>query len=325
MHEAEQRGTYADMDRNEPPKDVLGRRALMRGAAWATPTSVASFAAPAFAASPPTASCPSTSRIDAVFSERQSEVGTYDGCPGTTSPTFTIWYDGAGGRNGFLNESFINVRNENPCTVDVTQYPLAFRIDIVNLSGPDTNTNGSTKLQRSLTSTNSYGYLAQINDPFPGTGGIKNQTMWTQNGTTNLAGRTRTVYSARWDVVRAGSVNSEEDIDIQFSWADGLTSAGRLTNAYRLVPLGMSAPRWDEITTQSADACVEAFAYYGAKVQEWYSQGLGCAPNVTWQVAVNPTGTTYRPGNYSLETITCGSGIWSSIAGDFSPSRDGIY
>ncbi|QCR52267.1 hypothetical protein C1N80_00840 [Brachybacterium sp. SGAir0954] len=219
----------------------LSRRALVRGAAWTLPTALAATAAPAVAAS---AACPSTAAIDALFAARQQEVSAYDGCAGTTRPTFTIWYDGPGGVNGYLQNANINVRNQNLCAIDTTAYPLAFSVDIVNLSGPDRNPGGATTLQRSITATNSDGYLSPLSRPGVRTSGVKTESTWEAVGSETVAGASRTVHSARWNVVSACSVNAGEDIDLQISWADGRTSSGRLTDAVRLVPLGMAAPQW---------------------------------------------------------------------------------
>lgn len=290
----------------------LSRRALVRGAAWTLPTAVAATAAPAVAAS---AACPSTAAIDALFAARQQEVSAYDGCAGTTRPTFTIWYDGPGGVNGYLQNANINVRNQNPCAIDTTAYPLAFRVDIVNLSGPDRNPGGATTLQRSITATNSYGYLSRLSRPGVRTSGVKTETTWEAVGTETVAGDSRTVYSSRWNVVRASSVNAGEDIDLQISWADGRTSSGRLTNAVRLVPLGMAAPQWAEVTDASSAECASAYAHYASKLQQWYANGDGCSPNIRWEVATAVTTTRFSTtSGYTRTPIFCGTGLWSSEA-----------
>jgi len=301
----------------------LSRRALVRGAAWTVPTAVAATAAPAVAAS---AACPSTAAIDALFAARTQEVAAYDGCSGTTRPTFTIWYDGPGGLNGYLQTSTINVRNQNPCAIDTTAYPLAFRLDIANLSGPDRNPNGATTLQRSLTATNSYGYLSRLSQPGVRTAGVKTESTWEAAGTKTVAGASRTVYSTRWNVVRASSVDAGEDMDLQISWQDGRTSSGRLTNAVRLVPLGMAAPQWSELTAASSAECASAYAHYSSRVARWYANGEGCSPNIRWEVATAVTTTRFSTtSGYTRTPISCGAGIWSSVAKDFTPTHDGIY
>ncbi len=150
----------------------------------------------------------------------------------TTRPTFTIWFDGPGGVNGYL-------------------------------TGPDTNLNGGATLQRALTATNSDGYLSPLSRPGVRTAGVKTESTWEAVGTETVAGASRTVHSARWNVVRACSVNAGEDKDLQISWADGRTSSGRLTDAVRLVPLGMAAPQWAEVTGASSSECASAYAHDG--------------------------------------------------------------
>lgn len=297
----------------------------MRGAAWAAPTAVVMTAAPAYAASDP--NCPTAAQIDAAFAERRAEVSTYDGCGGVENPTFTIWYDALVGINGYLSNSYINVRNQNACTIDMTKYPLTFRIDIVNLSGPDRHTERLDTLQRSLTMTNGYGFLNTMDAP--GTIesiGIKTESLYHENGTEVVNGQTRTVYSLRWNVRRARSVAPGEDMDVQFSWADGDTSAGRLTNSYRLVPLGLAAPSWPSITNLAPEQCPNPYDYYTQKVDEWFRNGYGCNPNVTWDVATNVSVESFRRSSgYTRTEIPCGTGIWSHEATDFGPSHDGIY
>ncbi|GAA1323254.1 hypothetical protein GCM10009592_05390 [Brachybacterium rhamnosum] len=301
----------------------LSRRALVRGAAWTLPTAVAATAAPAVAAS---AACPSTVAIDALFAARQQEVSAYDGCAGTTRPTFTIGYDGPGGVNGYLQNVNINVRNQNPCAIDTTAYPLAFRVDIVNLSGPDRNPGGATTLQRSITATNSDGYLSRLSRPGVRTSGVKTESTWEAVGSETVAGASRTVHSARWNVVRACSVNAGEDMDLQISWADGCTSSGRLTDAVRLVPLSMAAPQWAEVTDASSAECASAYAHDAAKVQQWYANGDGCSPNIRWEVAPSVTTTRFSTTSGYIRTpISCGTGLWSSEAKVFTPTHDGIY
>lgn len=314
---------------NPRPTPSITRRGLTKGAAWTLPAVAVASAAPAFAAS--ISDCPTNARIDQFFAQRRTEVANYDGCAGTTSPTFTIWYDGGGGANGALQNSFINVRNQNSCTIDLRAYPLAFRIDIANSAGADVAADRPGVLRRSLTSTNSYGYLSRLSAPGVERSGIKNETYWEANGTEQVqmsdgSTATRTIYSARWNTVRAATVVSGEDIDIQFSWADGLAAGGRLNNIYRLVPLGMAAPQWADLTTADSGACADAYAYYSAKVAEWYRNGYGCNPNIRWEVATDVTATSFRTtSGYTRTPITCGTGMWSNVSRDFTPSHDGIY
>lgn len=280
--------------------------------------------APLAAASP--LSCPTTAEIDATFAQRRAEVAAYAGCAGGGTTTFTIWYDGPGGINGALQNSFINIRNQNSCTIDTTQYPLSFRIDVVNLTGSDTNTHQANCLERQLSTTNSYGYLSRPSARLTQTAGVKNNTYFEKLGSARVSGATRTVYSAYWVVNRAESVNAGEDIDIQFTWEDGASSGGRLTNTYRLVPLGFAAPAWESLTTRTPSECPDAYSYYQSKVQEWTVNGYGCSPNVRWEVATNVTTTSFRnTSGYTRTPIQCGTGMWSVDSKDFTPAHDGIY
>ena len=300
------------------------RRAVMKGITWTVPTAMVTVASPALAVSK---QCPSKAFIDSAFAQRKATVGDYKGCAGVDKPTFTIWYDGPGGRNGYLQTSILNVRNENACTINTTAYPLAFRVDIVNLSGPDGPPAGKNSLRRSLTATNSYGFIAPPSEPGYEKSGIKNETYWELSPTREtVQGAQRSVYSALWTVSRVKALKPKEDMDLQVSWGDGLTRQGRLTNAYRVVPLGVAPPEWGQLTTESPATCPDAYAYYEAKAQQWYEQGLGCTSNIQWRVATNVTATNFdsRTG-YSYTPITCAKGIWSVDARDFTPTHDGIY
>ncbi len=301
--------------------NTVSRRQLTRGVAWAAPAVLAPSQVPVFAASV----CPSTAQIDAFFAAQRQKALTYEGCAGVSNPTFTIWYDGPGGFNGYLQNSFINIRNENNCSDDTSQYPLAFRVDVRNLTGPDTNTYGGNTLQRSLTATDSRGYLVKPSKLYTGsyTGGVKNDTNFEVNGTD---GAGHTVYSTYWMVDRNRIVRSGEDIDLQFSWGDGNTVQGRLTNSYRVVPLGMLAPTWAELTDYDFAQCPERYAYFNEKVNQWYTENQGCAQNITWQVATNVTVTSFNSTTgYTKTPIACGTGIWSDESKDFTPAHDGIY
>lgn len=300
----------------------ISRRTLAKGAAWATPVVAASAVVPAYAASSPEDACPVTiSDVETAFELRRTMMNEYLGCSGTSD--FTIYYGGAGGINGALQSSSMGIINDTACDIDLTQYPLAVRIDVVNLTGSDKNSRGENHLERNLTMTNGYGYIAPLDQPGYERAGIKEEDNFIENGTDTQG---RTVYSALWTLNRASNVRAGNPMVLQWSWEDGGSGSGRITNAIRFVPLGLAAPDWSDVTSEAPETCPDVYAYYINRVNTWYAQGEGCTPNINWRTATNITTTNInRTDRYTKTPIVCGDGIWSNVSGDFTPSHDGIW
>lgn len=162
---------------NALPEDAPSgttRRSIVKGALWVAPAITVVAPAPAYAAS--------------------------------LSTPLGIQFDGGGGANGYLQDSYLNLGLAPFATKDsdtLTEY-LVVTFDVVGLSGPASN-------ERSMTVSSSYGTLDR--KPY------------------NSATRTT---SFTW-TLPPGTVFPKVGLstsvpDVLFLWRDGATGIGRITN-----------------------------------------------------------------------------------------------
>lgn len=297
----------------------ISRRSVALGAAWSLPAVTLASALPAFAASVCTPALQTA--IDAQFTSYRTRLATYLASCSTGNTDFVIWYDGAGGLNGYLQNSQVNVRNATGCDIDTLSWPLRYRLDIQNLTGP-------SGVKRSLLTSSAYFNYAQIGKPGVVVDGGTNRDHWTfTNADGSLAATANTGYYSLtlWQTDTSNTVfNVGEDADFGIQWEDGGTSNGRLTNQVRLVPLGFAPPTWDAVrsATGADDVC---HSYYAQRVALWDKNGEGCL-GINWYQATNVTAASHKTtSGWTKTPISCGTGMWSTAAKDFTPGHDGIY
>lgn len=301
----------------------ISRRSVAKGAAWSVPAVAVAASVPAVAASGCT--IPATTiagQVDANFTayrDTLAQVVTQCGA----NPKFAIWYDGAGGSNGFLQNSTINVRNTSGCSLDTTRYPLNFRIDVKNLTG------NITTDRRGFSMSTGYGSFENIAHPGKPVASVgANARDFTQPDANG-------VYSILFRANRDNSVQTNEDIDINFQWLDGTTKPDgtgiqpRIQATYQLVPLGFAPPTLEKVLTDlgitTAHPCYAKYVTaYEARYQQWITNGEGCQ-GIQWSIATEVTATTFGGKGYTLKPITCGTSMFANVSRDFTPSHDGVY
>ncbi|MFC0360168.1 hypothetical protein ACFFHC_10255 [Kytococcus schroeteri] len=300
----------------------ISRRSIAKGAAWSVPAVAVAASAPAVAASCTIPADTIAGQVDANFTaykDTLAQVVTQCGA----NPKFAIWYDGAGGSNGFLQNSTINARNISGCAIDTTRYPLNFRIDVKNLTG------NITTDRRGFSMSTGYGSFENIAHPGKPVASVgANARDFTQPDASG-------VYSILFRANKDRGVATNEDIDINFQWLDGTTKPDgtgtqpRIQATYQLVPLGFAPPTLEKVLADlgitTADPCYANYvAAYEARYQQWITNGEGCQ-GVKWNVATDVTATRYGRGGYTLTPITCGTSMFAYKSRDFTPSHDGIY
>ncbi|MCS6711352.1 hypothetical protein JSY14_04710 [Brachybacterium sp. EF45031] len=275
----------------------LGRRSLMRGAAWAAPTAAVSLAAPAFAGSSPVVCDPAViAEIDQAFTAAE----TLYTCAGQPVKLQINIYQPYGIGDGYATGAFVDVKNLSPCDINFTaDNPLRIDVDIRNAN---VVTTGSEN--RDITGV---------------------YTSWgTLNGTgesENIAGQPVGSNQGTVEWLFAGLLpgnglgDNEADLSVQFG--DGITGLQRWQSYMTITPGTASGAPILRETWAVNEACV---AYYNQKLTTWEDpfEWFVSGPKV-----VSSPAEVGRPWQSGQTFDTRNIGNWSSVTGD--NSTNGIW
>ncbi|WP_058235091.1 hypothetical protein [Devriesea agamarum] len=242
---------------------LVSRRTLAKGAMWAVPTVAIVTGSPAFAAS---AACrpENLKKIQDYFD------GYIRSIPDQTGVTLEInYYQPVGSANGFLGNSYLNVKNVGSKALKLGspnyKYDLIYKMQLVNL--PD---HGRVTDHRAFTTSSSYYGYEDLKGNYLGTIGKGAGNTTTE--TTFSPGDTQAILLRMLrDDQPAG-----KEFDLNLQWQDGITAGGRLNTKVVLEPMGIAAPLATDVQKATGVELTDSSPCYPAflqAVQNYYATG----------------------------------------------------